>query len=172
MYVSHHSQTTKLVSPKLHNVGTTALILSPCWANPIDVRVLVVDMMTSSNGNIFRVTGPLFGEFTGPIEFPSQRPVARSFDVFFDLRLNKRLGKKPWGWWFETPSWSLWRHRDGSTATYILYFKPICRADGVYIFHVHILKFRIDKIMVINKKRNALLAGKTLAEWMSSRSLL
>ena len=26
-------------------------------------------------------------------EFPSQRPVARSFDVFFDLRLNKRLGK-------------------------------------------------------------------------------
>ena len=24
-------------------------------------------------------------------EFPSQRPVTRSFDVFFDLRLNKRL---------------------------------------------------------------------------------
>ena len=23
-------------------------------------------------------------------EFPAQRPVARSFDVFFDLRLNKR----------------------------------------------------------------------------------
>ena len=30
--------------------------------------------------------------------------------VFFDLRLNKRLSKQPWGWWFETPSWSLWRH--------------------------------------------------------------
>ena len=29
--------------------------------------------------------------------------------VFFDLRLNKRLSKQPWGWWFETPSWSLWR---------------------------------------------------------------
>ena len=26
-------------------------------------------------------------------EFPSQRPVTRSLDVFFDLRLNKRLGK-------------------------------------------------------------------------------
>ena len=25
-------------------------------------------------------------------EFPAQRPVTRSFDVFFDLRLNKRLG--------------------------------------------------------------------------------
>ena len=41
---------------------------------------------------------------------PTQRPVTRSFDVFFDLRLNKRLSKQPWGWWFETPSWSLWRH--------------------------------------------------------------
>ena len=67
-------------------------------------------MMTSSNGNIFRVTGPLCGEFTGPGEFPTQRPVTRSFDVFFDLRLNKRLSKQPWSWWFETPSWSLWRH--------------------------------------------------------------
>ena len=66
-------------------------------------------MMTSSNGNIFRVTGLLCGEFTGPGEFPTQRPVTRSFDVFFDLRLNKRLSKQPWGWWFETPSWSLWR---------------------------------------------------------------
>ena len=47
-----------------------------------------VNMMTSSNGNIFRVTGHLCGEFTGPGEFPAQRPVTRSFDVFFDLRLN------------------------------------------------------------------------------------
>ena len=49
-------------------------------------------MMTSSNGNIFRVTGPLCGEFTD--EFPSQRPVRRSFDDLFDLRLNKRLSKQ------------------------------------------------------------------------------
>ena len=40
-------------------------------------------------------------------EFPSQRPVARSFDVFFNPRLNKRLSKQSWGWWFETPSCSL-----------------------------------------------------------------
>ena len=37
----------------------------------------------------------LSGEFTGPGEFPTQRPVTRSFDVFFDLRLNKRLNKQP-----------------------------------------------------------------------------
>ena len=27
-------------------------------------------------------------------EIPAQRPVTRSFDVFFDLRLNKRLSKQ------------------------------------------------------------------------------
>ena len=42
----------------------------------------------------FRVTGPLCGEFTGPGEFPTQRPVTRSFDVFFDLPLTKRLSKQ------------------------------------------------------------------------------
>ena len=61
-------------------------------------------MMTSSNGNIFRVTGHLCGEFTGP--------VTRSFDVFFDLCPNRRLSKQSWGWWFETPSCPLWRHRN------------------------------------------------------------
>ena len=45
-----------------------------------------------------------------PGEFPAQRPVTRSFDVFFDLRLNKRLSKQSWGWWFETLSRPLWRH--------------------------------------------------------------
>ena len=50
------------------------------------------------------------------------RPVTRSFDVFFDLRLNKRSSKKSWGWWLETPSCSLWRHR------YVL-------AVMIYLFH-------------------------------------
>ena len=53
-------------------------------------------------------------QFTGnsPVngEFPSQRPATRSFDVFFDMCLNKRLSKQSWGWWFETQSRSLWRH--------------------------------------------------------------
>ena len=51
-------------------------------------------MMASSRGNNFRVTGPLWGASTSPqVVFPSQRPVTRSFGVFFDLRLNKRLSK-------------------------------------------------------------------------------
>ena len=47
-------------------------------------------------------------------EFPAQRPVTRSFDVFFDLRLNKRLSKQSWGWWLETPLCPLWRHSNGT----------------------------------------------------------
>ena len=49
-----------------------------------------------------------------PGEVSSQRPVTRSFHVFFDLRLNKRLSKQSWGRWFETPSPPLWRHRNGN----------------------------------------------------------
>ena len=79
-----------------------------CWdfVSLIDVQSMVCtnDMMTSSIGNNFRVTGPLCGEFTGQGEFPAQRPVTRNFDVFFDLCLNRRLCKQSWGWWFETPS--------------------------------------------------------------------
>ena len=50
-----------------------------------------------------------------PGEFPTQRPVTRSFDVYFDLRPDKRLSKHSWGWWFETLSHSLWRHRNVAT---------------------------------------------------------
>ena len=42
-------------------------------------------------------------------EFPLQRPVTQRF-MFSDLRLNKRLSAQSWGWWFETPLCSLWRH--------------------------------------------------------------
>ena len=43
-------------------------------------------------------------------EFPVQRTVTRSFDVLFDLHLNKQLSKQSWGWWSEMPSHTLWRH--------------------------------------------------------------
>ena len=45
-----------------------------------------------------------------PGEFPAQRPMTRSFDVFFDLHLNKRLSKQSWGWWFDTSWRPLQRH--------------------------------------------------------------
>ena len=69
-----------------------------------------MDMMTSSNGNIFRVTGPLWGEFTDHRWIPLTKPVTWSFDVFFDLRLNRRLNKSSRRRWFDAPLHSLWRH--------------------------------------------------------------
>ena len=87
---------TSLTENKKHNIPSQSL----------------KTMMTSSNGNIFRVTDHLCGEFTGPGDFPTQRPVTRSFDVYFDLRPNKWLSKQSWGWWFGTLSCSLWRHRN------------------------------------------------------------
>ena len=76
-----------------------------------------VSLMTWSNENIFRVTGPLCWVFTG--KFSSQRPVTRSFGVFFDLRLKKQLGKQSRRRWFGTPLHTLWHHcnalhRDGA----------------------------------------------------------
>ena len=53
------------------------------------------------------------GNSPGTGDFPAQRPVTRSFGVFFDPRLNKRLGKQSRGWRFETPSRPLWRHGNG-----------------------------------------------------------
>ena len=67
-------------------------------------------------------------------EFPTQRPVTRSFDVYFDLRPNERLSKQSWGWWFETLSRSLWRHRNAYMIFSILNKDGlVARASGVKI---------------------------------------
>ena len=67
-------------------------------------------MMTSSNGSIFRVTGHLCGEFTGRRWIPSTKARDAELWCFRRSALNKRLSKPWYGWWFETPSCSLWRH--------------------------------------------------------------
>ena len=59
-------------------------------------------------------------------EFPSQRPVTRSFDVFFDLHLNKRLSKPSRRRWFETPPPSLWRHCNGILLIFYPRYSPVC----------------------------------------------
>ena len=67
-------------------------------------------MMTSSNGNIFRVTGQSCGEFTGHRWIPRTKASdAALWGCLWSL-LNKRLSKLSWSWWFETPSTPLWRH--------------------------------------------------------------
>ena len=76
-----------------------------------------------------------------PGEFPTQRPVARSFDVYFDLHPNKWLSKQSWGWWFETLSCSLWRHRN-------------CCYDLETIAFVHILQGYLISNNTLRLRRN------------------
>ena len=120
------------IMPSFFFLGSFQTLAKVIFAPPKSLHVYPcydhiwnISMMTSSHGNIFRLTDPLCGEFTGPGEFPTQGPVTRSFDVFFDLRLNKRLSKQPWGWWFETPAWSLWHHQcnvcDNYSCTHVIF---------------------------------------------------
>ena len=77
-----------------------------------------------------------------PGEFHAQRPVTRSFDVFFDLPPNKRLSKQWWGWWFETSSSPLWRHCNGEQNNCLLHeslLLPWCEAcieSNSFYFHI------------------------------------
>ena len=66
-----------------------------------------------------------------PGEFPTQRPVTRSFYVFFDQRLNKQLSKQPWGWWLS-------RYRAHYDVT-VMY--EALEQVWLYSPHIHIVQF-------------------------------
>ena len=122
--------------------------------------------MTSSNGYIFRVTGHLWGNSPVPVEFPAQRPVTRSFEVFFDLRLNKRLSKQSWGWWFETLPRRLWRHSNdfaAHAATFLEMFiwgivkqKPFLQS-GWYLWCV-MITMRCPHNLAMSRSHNIIFA--------------
>ena len=86
-------------------IGWNELI--PWWRNQMEI--------VSTLLALFAENSPVTGEF------PARRPVTRSFDVFFDLSLNKRLSKQSWGWWFETISCSLWRHSNAGGKAPLLF---------------------------------------------------
>ena len=75
-----------------------------------------------------------------PGEFPAQRPVTRSFDVFFDLRPDKRLSKQSWGWWFERPSRPLWRHHNETEA--VVGDSSVIIARNYIVYNTLIIVFR------------------------------
>ena len=70
-------------------------------------------------------------------EFPAQKPVTRSFEVFFDLRLNQQMSK--WKrWWFKTPSRPLWRHCKDCNGSILLKLitKNIIFLISIFFFQV------------------------------------
>ena len=79
-----------------------------CWwsETPWSSCDTTVVMMTSSNGNIFRVPG----------EFPAQLEGQWRGALMLYLIciwINGTRSKQWWGWWFETPSRPFWRHCNG-----------------------------------------------------------
>ena len=87
--------------------------------------VLCNRMMTSSFENISALQALCAESSSVTGEFPSQRPVTRSFDVFFDLRHNKRLSKQSRCRWFETPLCPLWRHWNTSWLSVLANYLPL-----------------------------------------------
>ena len=87
-------------------------------------------------------------------QFTVQRPVTRSFDVFFDLRLNEPLSKQWWGWWFETLSRPLWRYGNAENKgayTLVRFLAPfvIITADCHVLFILTHLP--LDKMAAISQ---------------------
>ena len=80
---------------------------------------------------------------------PHKRPVTRNFDVFFDLRLNKRLSKQWWGWWFETLSRPLWRHCDATSFRVMTWCR---RARSHYLINVRSSSVKSSSIYLIHRK--------------------
>ena len=97
-------------------------------------RAYMHHRMTSSNGNMFRVTGHL----------PAQRPVTRSFDVLFDLGLNKQLTQQSWGRWFETLSRPLWRRCNEWTTSSLFQVMASWRTDNKSLTKILLLYCQLE----------------------------
>ena len=96
-------------------------------------------------------------------EFPAQRPVTQSFDVFFDLCLNQELSKQWWRRWFETPSCSLSNHCNiplSKMRTYLVYVLCVIYVPGDH--HVtHLTKSSCSIISILQTPTFCYLAQST-----------
>ena len=64
-----------------------------CWQNVLASRLRMVSWWRHQMETFSALLAICAGNSPVPGEFPAQRPVTRSFDIFFDLRLNKWLNK-------------------------------------------------------------------------------
>ena len=76
------------------------------------------------------------GIHRSPVNSPHKGQRRRALDFFFDLRLNKPLGKQSRGWWFETQSRSLWRHCNGCWHTEKCCLKCVTMCSFHIIFSI------------------------------------
>ena len=99
-------RSNKFVSPKLELFR---------WCNPVSYEKIIwkdigKDIHCWQMETFYVLLALCAGNSPVTGEFPSQRPVTQSFEILFDLRLNKGLSKQLGRRWFGMPSLSLWRH--------------------------------------------------------------
>ena len=114
-----------------HSLVMTCRAIFMCYSNLSNIcKICLIENWLLHTKRLFQDTWwrhqmEIFSAILVPCEwnpqvtggFPSQRPVKRSFDVLFDLRLNKQLSKQSRCWKFETPWRSLWRHSNDMNFT-------------------------------------------------------
>ena len=128
-----------LSKPMMVRLLTHICVTRPQWVNLLVIHtcslcrfiidagsaLLSVSMMTSSNGNIFYITGSLCREFTSHRWHKGQWRGALIFSLICapingwvnsceagelrHHRVHYDVYVTGWGWWVETPSHSLWR---------------------------------------------------------------
>ena len=134
---------------------TQLFYVTPIW----QFQILLVPWWRHQMEKLSALLAICVGNSRVPGEFPAQRPVTRSFDVFFDLHPSKQW----WGWWFETPSCPLWRHGNvefvglhrhplshHTTFAYSQTVKSICRYSTELIWTQPTHTVTIDKKIHIN----------------------
>ena len=94
-----------LLCPKTIRHSNTIVTTTYC------LKIIPSHQTTSWNRNVFRVTGPLCGEFTGHRWIPRTKASDAELCCYC---LNTRLSKQSWGWWFETPSNPSWHQSNGA----------------------------------------------------------
>ena len=120
-------------------------------------------VMTSSNGIVFRITGPLCGEFTGHRWIPLTKASDAALWCFLWSAPENWLSKQSWGWWFETPSHPLWRHCDAIAMAYFVRNQTTCAPINGYVtifiifFHwlhwkLSLLQLPLQPMMEISSK--------------------
>ena len=124
-----------------------AIIVSPWWRHQMETFSALLALCAGNSP----VTG----------EFPAQRLVTRSFDVFLDLRLNKPLSKQSWGWWFETPSRPLWCHCNACWILRLLVKRKLL-VTNLLRFNLKQIKTELWKIMFCIFAADFLAAGNIL----------
>ena len=92
------------------------------------------------------------GIHRSPVNSPHQKASDAELWCFFDLRLNKRLNKQSRGWWFETPSCSLWRQCNGLSVSHKEPINPIrfpaSLAPIIWALHWMVYVY-VDKMLLV-----------------------